>query len=80
MSFRAWKVAGPYGARTAWTWPRAVEMLAQDIKTFAISRGLTESAAEDQAWGAVRAYSEAREPIAMEWRGEAFSIQRAPAR
>lgn len=71
-----WQVSGPYGVRKARSWPTAIDMTAQDIKTALIESGFALTAAEEEAWGYVRAYAEMREPFAVQVLGRRHAVCR----
>jgi hypothetical protein len=72
-----WRVHGPFGTRSARSWPVAVDLIAQDIKTALVNAGTGETDAEEQAWAAIRAYAEGREPFAVEVLRQRHEVRRS---
>jgi hypothetical protein len=69
-----WRVAGPFGTRQARSWPAAVDLIAQDIKTALVGSGMVPTDADDAAWTHIRAYAEMREPFALDVLGRLHEV------
>lgn len=54
----------------------AVDMIAQDIKTALVASGEESATADEAAWEHIRAYSEVREPFAVEVLGRTHTVRR----